>query len=81
VRQRVVRVGELVEDDAATLVAHALGDVAREFHAAIPGRQYQFGAEGTHRLATFDTLIFGHHQDHPVATHGSGHRQGNAGIA
>jgi hypothetical protein len=37
VRQRIVRIGELIEDDAAPFIAHALGHVAREFHAAIPG--------------------------------------------
>jgi hypothetical protein len=46
VRQRIVGVGELVEDDARPFLAHALGDVARQFHAAIARRQHQLGAKG-----------------------------------
>src|SRR5664279_4831053 len=37
VRQRIIRIGELVEDDAAPFIAHLLSDIACQFHAAILG--------------------------------------------
>jgi hypothetical protein len=81
VRERVVGVGELVEDDPAAFIAHAFGNVARQFHAAILRRQHQLGAKGLHGLPALDALVLGHDQDHPVAARGSDHRQRNAGIA
>ena len=78
--QRVVGVGELIENDAAPFVAHRLGDVARQFHAALARRQYQFGTKSLHRLPTFHTLVFGHDQDHPVTAQGSRHRQSYPGV-
>ena len=81
VRQRVVRIGELVEDPTLAFVAHALSNVAGEFHAALFRRQNQFGAIGTHRLTALDALVLRHDEDHAVATHRGGHGERNAGIA
>jgi hypothetical protein len=81
VRQRVVLVGELVEDHALAFGHHPVGKIARRFHAARLGCQQQFGAEGAHGLAALDTLVLGHDQDHAVAAYRRRHRQGDAGIA
>jgi hypothetical protein len=78
---RIIRIGELVEDDAAPLVAQLLRHIARQFHAARLAGQHQFRAICRHALATLDALIFRHHQNHPVAAHGGHHRQRNAGVS
>jgi hypothetical protein len=79
--QRVIRVAKLVEDDALAFVAHFVGDVARQFHAAILRRQHQFGTESAHALAAFDALVLRHDQDHPVTLDRRRHGQRDAGIA
>jgi hypothetical protein len=80
VRQRVVRIGELVEHDALAL-GHHLSASRAPLHAAGLGRQHQFGAEGAHGLAALDALVLRHDQDHAVAAHRRRHRQRDAGIA
>ena len=59
VRERIVGVGELVEDRALALVAHLLGDVARGLHAAGLRREDQLGAERAHRLRALDGQVSG----------------------
>ena len=65
VRERIVRVGELVEDDALALARHR----ARPGRARLPcrlpcGVSMQFGAEGAHGLAALDRQVLRHDQDH-----------------
>src|SRR6185503_20227898 len=64
VRERIVRIGELVEDDALAIVPHALGNVACGLHAAGLWGQHDFGAERAHRLPPLERQMLGHHQDH-----------------
>ena len=59
----------------------SLGQVAGVFHATTLGRQDQLGTKGLHGLGTLDAQVLRHDQHHAVATDGSGHRQGDAGIA
>ena len=80
-RQRIVGIGELVEDDAAALGAQFFRRVARQLHAAFLRGQHQFCAKGAHGLAAFYALVFRHHQYHLVAAHRRRHRQRNAGVA
>src|SRR5258708_24085835 len=81
VRQRIVRIGELVEDQALSCFAHALGGVARELHAAFLRREDELRAEGGHRLPPLDRQVLGHHQHHAIAAHRGDHREGDAGVA
>ena len=80
-RERIVRIGELVEDHALALVAHFLGQVARAFHAARLRREHDLGAERAHRLAPLDRQVLGHDQHHAVAAHRRRHRERDAGVA
>ena len=81
VRQGIVGVGELVEDDPPAFVAHPVGGVDRRFHAAGLRCQHDFRAKGVHDLAPLHAHMFRHHQHHFVAAHRRRHRQGDAGIA
>ena len=81
VRERIVGIGELVEDDALAVGAHLLGDVARGLHAARLRREHDLGAEGAHRLAALDRQVLRHDQHHAIAAHRRGHRQRDAGVA
>jgi hypothetical protein len=81
VRQRIVRIGELVEDQAFALVAHLLRDVARHFHASALGGQDDLRAECGHRLPALDRQVLGHHEDHAITHHRRRHRKRDAGIA
>ena len=42
VRERIVRIGELVEDDALAFARASVGEIARVFHAARLRRQHEF---------------------------------------
>ena len=81
VRERIVGIRELVEDDALALVAHLLREVARVLHAAGLRRQHELGAVRAHRLPTLERQVVRHHEDHPVALHRRDHRQRDAGVA
>ena len=81
VRQRIVGIGELVEDDALPFGAHALGDIARRLHAAGLRREDDFRAERAHRLAPLHRKMLRHHQHHAKAAHRRRHRERDAGVA
>src|SRR5262249_47255689 len=81
VRQRIVGIGELVEDHALTLVAHLLRDAARHFHAALLRREYDLRPECGHRLPPLRRQVLGHDEDHPIAHHRGAHRERDAGVA
>jgi hypothetical protein len=81
VHPRVVGVGELVEHDALLLAHHALGQVARRFHAARARREDDLGAEGAHGLAALDRQVLRHDENHAVAADRRGHRQSDARVA
>jgi lytic murein transglycosylase B len=66
-RDGVVRVAELVEDHALAFALHLLGEVARQFHAALHRRQDDFRAVRGHALAALDRQILRHDQHHLVA--------------
>lgn len=66
--------GELVENDAAPFVTHLLSDIARQFHAAILGRQHQFSTKRPHSLPTLNTLVFRYDENHPITAHRRRHR-------
>ena len=80
-RQRIIRIGKLIQDDAAPLVAHALRHIARLLHAALFWRQHDFRTECAHRLPPFDAEMLRHHQHHAITHHRRCHRQGDAGVA
>ena len=79
-RRRIVGVGKLVEQDAATFGLHPLGEITRQFHATFLGRQHQFGPVGTHALPPLDALVLGHHQNEAIAHDGTGHGERDSGI-
>ena len=81
VRERIVGVGELVEDHALARVAHLLGRVARELHAALLRRQHEARRRTRHRLAPLHRQVLGHHQHHAIAAHRRHHRERDAGVA
>ncbi len=81
VRKRIVRIAELIEDDAASLVAHPLGDVARRLHPAGLGRENDFGAERGHRLPPLQRQVLGHDENHLVPAQRGRHRERDAGVA
>ena len=81
VRERIVGIGELVEDDALALAAHLHREVARELHAAGLRREHELRAVRAHRLPALDRQVVRHHEDHPVALHRGHHRQRDSGIA
>ena len=80
-RQRIIGIGELVENNAFSRIAQLFCRIAGQLHAALLRRQHQLGTKCTHRLAAFDTLIFRHHQSHLVTAHCRCHRQRNTGVA
>lgn len=54
VRQRIVGVGKLVEDDALAFLLHRVGQVARILHATLDGGQDDFRTVGCHALAALN---------------------------
>lgn len=79
-RLGVVPVGELVQHQATAFGGHALGKVARAFHAFFLGDQHQLGAIGGHRGLALGAAVVGHDQDHLVALDRGGHGQGDPGV-
>jgi len=79
-RRRIIRIGKLIEDGAAPLGPQFFCEIPGRLHAPGAWRENQLGTECTHTLATLDTLVFRHDQDHAITTHGRRHRQGNARI-
>ncbi len=79
-RQRIIGIGELVENNPPPRVAQLFRRVPRQLHAALFRRQHQLRAVHAHGLATLRALIFRHHQNDFVAAHRRHHRQRNAGI-
>jgi hypothetical protein len=80
-RQRIVGIGKLIENDAAALISHFFRDVARHLHAALLRRQHELRPERGHRLAALDRQMFGHDEDHLVAHHRRAHGERDAGVA
>ena len=81
VRQRVIGVGKLIENNATPIITEFFSHVTRQFHAAVFWRQDEFGTISPHGLPTFNALILGHDQQHAIATRRCGHRQRNTRIA
>ena len=80
-RTRIIRIAELVKDDALAFFFHLRCQIARIFHTARLGREHNRRAIGRHALAPFQTEVFRHQQNHFVATDCRRHRQCNARIA
>ena len=82
VRQRIVRIGELVENDrpcprrASFRRRRAPSPCRRPCGVSTNSR-----AERRHGLPAFDRKVFRHHQHHAVAHHRRRHRQRDAGVA
>ena len=81
VRQRIVGIRELIEDDALAGCTHLVGEIARALHAAALRHQHEFGAVRAHRLPALERLVVRHDENQPVAAHGGHHREGDAGVA
>jgi hypothetical protein len=79
--KRVVRVGELVEDDALAFLLHRISQVTRVLHAALDRREDDLRAVGRHALAALHRQVFRHDQHHLVAADGGCHGQRDAGVA
>ena len=82
VRERIVGIGELVEDDALAFVAHR----ARRCRARLPCRRPSASARARRRTRASSArrsgrLVLRHHQHHPVAAHRRDHRERDAGVA
>src|SRR6202158_5692473 len=80
-REGIIGIGKLIQNQPLARIAHALGRVARKLHAALFGREHELGAESRHRLPPFDTQMLGHHEHHAIAAHRCHHRERDAGIA
>src|SRR5450756_2014757 len=80
VRQRIIRIGELIEDDAFAFSTQIFLRIARQFHAAFFRGQHQFRAKCTHDLTALHALIFRHHQYHAIAAHRRRHGQRDTGV-
>ena len=79
--ERVVGIGELVEQLAFAAPVHLDGQVPGAFHAFLFGDGDEFGAVGGHRSLAFLAHVGGHDEFHAIALDRRGHGERDAGIA
>uniref|UniRef100_A0A6V7KHK7 Uncharacterized protein n=1 Tax=Bracon brevicornis TaxID=1563983 RepID=A0A6V7KHK7_9HYME len=80
-RQRVIRIIELIEHLALPGFCHLARQIARAFHATRRADQHQLCTVGAHRQLPLTAHVLRHQQPQAIPFHRGNHRQHNTSVA